>query len=197
MLPDWPVPKRAINKLIRRHMHARAYGASFVGLLRPQRIFEGHALSIRRADGVVEQSDFHLVSGEANVPVEAIKSGRLENIVDALMPVSTEMGKTIAKLMYQTIESGVKSVGNELYAGGKPITAELILDVYEKIFVDFDANGRPQWPAFIWHPSLFDRLRAEHARIDNEPALAQRLAEITERKREEWRAREASRILVG
>ncbi len=178
-------------------MQQRAQGMSIVGEVPQQPVFEGHALSIRRADGVVDQSDFHLASGEANVPVEAIKSGRLEDMINALMPVSTEIGAAVAKSMYQTIEAGVKSVGNELNAGGKPITAELILDALDKVLVDFDADGRPRWPTIVIHPALSDHLKAEEARFGSEPALAQRLAEITERKREEWRAREASRVLVG
>jgi len=113
------------------------------------------------------------------------------------MPVSTEIGAKMAKHMFQTIEAGVKSVGNELSAGGKPITAELILDALDKVLVDFDADGQPQWPTIVVHPSLSDRLKAEDARFGSEPALAQRFAEIIERKREEWRAREASRVLVG
>jgi hypothetical protein len=196
MLPDWPIPKQAIFKIIRRLMQARARGMSVVGGAPQQPVFEGHALSIRRADGVVDQSDFHLASGEANIPVEAVKSGRLEDMVNALMPVSTEIGAAMAKSMYQTIEAGVKSVGNELNAGGKPITAELILDALERVLVDFD-DGQPKWPTIVIHPALSDRLKAEEARFDSEPALAQRLAEITERKRGEWRAREASRVLVG
>jgi hypothetical protein len=196
MLPDWPIPKQAIFKVIRRSMQARARGMSMVREARQQPVFEGHALSIRRADGVVDQSDFHSASGEANVPVEAIKSGRLEDIINALMPVSTEIGATMAKSMYRTIEAGIKSVGNELNAGGKPITAELILDALDKVLVDFDVDGRPQLTISI-HPSLSDRLKAEDARFESEPALAQRFAEIIERKREEWRAREASRVLVG
>jgi hypothetical protein len=197
MLPDWPIPKQAIFKVIRRLMQARARGMSVVGKVRQQPVFEGHALSIRRADGVVDQSDFHLASGDAIVPVEAIKSGRLEDVVNALMPVSTEIGAKMAKHMFQTIEAGVKSVGNELSAGGKPITAELILDALDKVLVDFDADGQPQWPTIVIPPSLSDRLKAEDARFGSEPALAQRFAEIIERKREEWRAREASRVLVG
>jgi hypothetical protein len=197
MLPDWPIPKQAISKVIRRLMQKRARDMSIVGMARCQPVFEGHALSIRRADGVVDQSDLHLASGEANVPVEAIKSGRLEDIVNALMPVSAEIGATMAKHMFQTIEAGVKSVGNELSAGGKPITAELILDALDRILVDFDANEQPEWPTFAGPLSLSDRVQAECARLESEPALVRRLAEITNRKREEWRAREASRVLVG
>jgi hypothetical protein len=197
MLPDWPIPKQAIFKVIKRLMQKRAHGMSIVDNVPHQPVFEGHALSIRRADGVVDQSDFHLASGAANVPVEAIKSGRLEDVLNALMPVSTEAGAAMAKYIYQTIEAGVKSVGNELSAGGKPMTAELILDALDKVLVDFDADGQPKWPTIVVHPSLSDRLKAEDARFGSEPALAQRFAEITERKREQWRAREASRVLVG
>src|SRR5262249_54993065 len=109
-----------------------------------QPVFEGHALSIRRADGVVEQSDFHLASSEANVPVEAIKSGRLDDVLNALMPVSTEICATMVKSMYLMIKACAKSGRNDLDAGRNHITADLILAVFDKILVDFDANGQPQ-----------------------------------------------------
>lgn len=124
MLPDWPIPKMAIAGVIRRSVQARAAGMSIVGQLPCRLTFEGNAQSIHRADGSTQQSDFWRATGKVNVPVEAIKSGQLGEVIDALTPTSTELGGTMAKFVNETIEAGVKSVGNDINADGKPITAE-------------------------------------------------------------------------
>jgi hypothetical protein len=178
-------------------MQAHAHGMSIVGIISHKPVFEGHANSIQRADGTVEESDFHSASGEAIVPVEAIKSGSLEAVFTALLPVSTQVGASMAMSMYDTIEAGIRSVGNEVNAAGKPLTADLILDAFEKVLVDFDENGLPRWPTMVVHPSQTAHLQAELARAESDSALVERLRKITERKREEWHAREASRVLVG
>jgi hypothetical protein len=197
MLPDWPRPKWTIYKFMNRIMQERAHAMSIANMVSQKPVFEGHANSIRRADGVVETADFHSATGEATIPVDAIKSGDIHKVMAALLPVSDQVGASMAKSMFDTIEAGVRSVGNEIDAGGKPMTAEVILEMFERIMVDFDENGQPKWPTVVHHPSQNARLLTELTRLEADPVLAQRFADITDRKREEWRAREAGRILVG
>jgi len=197
MLPDWPVPKQALSVLINRMMKAQAHGMSMAGMIPHKPVFEGHGNSIRREDGDFEESDFTVTSGEAAIPIDAIKSGNLQEVLNALRPISVQVGTNIAKSMFAKIEAGIRSVGNDVDCGGKPLTAERILDAFEKVWVNFDDEGQAKWPTLVIPPSQSEHLQTQLARLDSDPALAERFARITELKREEWRVREASRVLVG
>ena len=57
------------------------------------------------------------------------------------------------------------------------MSAELILDAWEKVHIDFECDGRPQWPTIMIHPSQQARLIAELSRLDADPELRGRREE--------------------
>jgi hypothetical protein len=99
--------------------------------------------------------------------------------------------------LLETLEAGTRRVGNVIDGEGKPISAEKILDLFDKIAISFDPNGRPQMPTGLAGGAQAEAYRVQLARIDTEPALKARMKQIIDRKREEWRAGEAHRVLVG
>jgi hypothetical protein len=112
-------------------------------------------------------------------------------------PMSETLAGTTSRTMLKVVEERTRAVGNEIDGGGRPLSAELILDAWEKVQIDFDSDGGPQWPTIVVHPTQKDRLIAELSRLDFDLELRRRREALLTRKREEWRAREASRILVG
>jgi len=82
-------------------------------------------------------------------------------------------------------------------ARGKKLDAELILEVLETIQLEFYPDGRPH--ELHTFGALFtpERLKAVDEEFQRNPELKKRQDELMARKREEWRAREADRKLVG
>jgi hypothetical protein len=112
-------------------------------------------------------------------------------------PIIETLAGAASQTMFKVMEEGTRAVGNEINADGQPLTAELILEGWEKIHIDFDTAGQPQWPTMVIGPMLQDRMITELTRLDSDPDLRRRRDTLLMQKREEWRAREASRILVG
>jgi len=108
-----------------------------------------------------------------------------------------EMAAAQAQHFYQTMSEGVEKAGNTIDGGGQPLTAELFLQAMEKIWIDFNADSSPQMPEVHISPNQTDNVKRMIERLESEPHLKRRFDQIMLKKREEWRAREADRKLVG
>jgi hypothetical protein len=95
------------------------------------------------------------------------------------------------------MSEGVQKVGNTIDGGGQRFSAELFLQVIEKIWIEFTADGSPQMPTVHISPNQTDDVKRTIERLESEPELKKRFDAIMIKKREEWRAREADRKLVG
>ena len=82
-------------------------------------------------------------------------------------------------------------------AKGKKLDAELFLQMLETIQLEFYPDGRPHELHVVGGLFSPERLKAVDEEFQNNPELQERHNELIARKREEWRAREASRKLVG
>ena len=82
-------------------------------------------------------------------------------------------------------------------AKGKKLDAELVLQMLETIQLEFYPDGRPHELHVVGGLFSPERLKAVDEEFQNNPELQERHNELIARKREEWRAREASRKLVG
>ncbi len=82
-------------------------------------------------------------------------------------------------------------------AKGRKLDAEMILQALEKIQIEFYPDGRPHELHTIGGLFSEERLKAVEQEFQNNPELPKRYDELMARKKEEWRAREASRKLVG
>ena len=78
--------------------------------------------------------------------------------------------------------------------GGKPLSVNSLFEVLEKIDRDFDEAGNPNELSVVAHP---ERLSSISKVISQAEADPNRYQAIMERKKEEWRARESNRKLVG
>ena len=82
-------------------------------------------------------------------------------------------------------------------AKGKKLDAELILKMLETIQLEFYPDGRPHALHVVGGLFTPERLKAVDEEFQSNPELQKRRDELMARKREEWRAREADRKLVG
>jgi hypothetical protein len=63
--------------------------------------------------------------------------------------------------------------------------------------IDFNADGTAQFPEMHIHPDLSNAARMAFEELEKNPGLNQQFRRMISEKREEWRAREADRKLVG
>jgi hypothetical protein len=74
---------------------------------------------------------------------------------------------------------------------------ESVLKMFEKIRMMFDDAGNPIGLSVVLAPEMAEQWASVQKQIDGDPALQQRFNDLFDRKRGEWRDREAARKLVG
>jgi hypothetical protein len=82
-------------------------------------------------------------------------------------------------------------------AKGKKLDAELILQMFETIQLEFNDDGSMQPLHVIGALFTPEHLAAAEKQMVDSPELSKRYEELIARKKEEWSAREADRKLVG
>ena len=115
-------------------------------------------------------------------------NAKLEEIAEIIIRES-------AKRFFKKIEETSERMATSMDAGGKPVSANLLLDMTERMQTDFTSDGSPLG-SWIVHPDMLPAMKKASEEIENDPALKRRQAEILERQREAWIARESNRKLA-
>ena len=198
MIPDFPVLKEELNRAITRFMRERfKFHQGPLSDVPQGRVFEGRRNVIVRQDGSVDETKMREVSAATRIAADEMRELHLPKLLEKLDAAAQEMAATQARHFYEMMSEGVQKVGNTVDGGGQRFSAELFLEAIEKIWIEFNADGSPQMPTVHISPNQADDVKRMIERHENEPALKKRFDAIMMKKREEWRAREADRKLVG
>jgi len=95
------------------------------------------------------------------------------------------------RMMYRSIDTVTALTGNVVSSKGKPLTADMILDMIEKTEMRFDANGELINQSFIAGPDMIKEL----ASIKSTPEQEERHNQIIEQKKKEFYAKKRYRRL--
>jgi hypothetical protein len=198
MLPDFPVLKSELNGAITRfmRMRARVHQGPLAEVPRGL-VFEGHANVIIREDGSEDITRMFEASSELRIPTDEIRELHLPVLLQKLDKSAHDIVAAQAKHFYETLAEGTEKAGTALDAKGGRLTVELFLRMIETILIDFKADGSPEMPVVHINPAQEEDVKAMIRRLETEPELKKRYDAIMMKKREEWRAREADRKLVG
>jgi hypothetical protein len=192
MLPDFLALK---FELLKEQSYAVTHNRSGEPLLSQIASYihhEGKGFILLREDGTQETSDYRLMSGEIRIDLKDIQKKGEAAIDEALNPANKEINETQRKALFETLNRTVPSHD----AGGRPISAELILEMWESMDFSFDENGNWQRPTIVINPIQAPRLTKELKRMETEPNLIQRFEELLAQKKRDWDDREANRKLV-
>lgn len=198
MLPDYPDVKNDLGAKLQDFLQKRMrihLGA--LDDIRSFQYFEGDQHSITREDGDTEVSPFHRMTSEISIDKAELPKISLDEALKRLDDVAADMARQHANLVYGTISEAVNKVGNVVDAKGKGMTAALIIETLEKLHIDFDECGQPQLPQMHIHPDMEEALSKALRQLEETPHMRNQYQAVIEQKREVWRAREASRRLVG
>ncbi|MRR05774.1 MAG: hypothetical protein EG828_02345 [Deltaproteobacteria bacterium] len=198
MLPDLPRMKKDIAELFQIIFKNRlnAY-LGVVGEVPRYIIKEGANPVTLRPDDSRDETKLQAASAETNFSIEEIPRLSVEQRIAKLDDAAREMASQISSHAFATINEAVDKVGNVVDAKGKPFSPEAVFEVLEKIQLDFDEDGKHKEITVVIPPALSDRARETLVQLHSDPKLSLRYQELIEKKREEWRAREAARKLVG
>ncbi|MBZ5612472.1 MAG: hypothetical protein LAO23_00585 [Acidobacteriia bacterium] len=198
MLPDFPKVKNSIHKAQIRSLYAEIdKHAPVISQVKQTRQHEGDKSAIRDQDGKLRTSAFKTIGSRLEIAANLGSEEMKEQAKNKLQELALNLAQQSEKMMFSAVEEATSEVGNALDARGKPFHMSMLLDMLEKMQIDFDQNNNPIMPTLVLHPDMLQAIQTKIVEWENDPGLKRRKKEILSRKREEWRDRESNRKLVG
>jgi hypothetical protein len=197
MFPDFPKAKKAIHKHLMDFFHQRIHfhSGSLVKEIPKRVIQEGSGQVMKYADGTIHESALSSIRAESG-PVHPEKI--IEN-PDEVYRIFDEMAKEVAiqqsKLIIEGISDVTEKIGNTIKTKGA-ITPESILEMFEKITIDFNPDGTPKMPTIYAGDLMMKELPKVFQSISSDPLLEKRFQDIMDNQKLRWYDRAANRKLV-
>jgi hypothetical protein len=198
LLPDFPELKAELDNYLRvklrRKMDARD---SVVSQVRQYTQHEGLLQQYKQLgpDGKVVEEGFEVLSTEFNTTIAEIPTLIGNNLEKKLDEIAEKTAANLAAAFYKRVGKACQEVGNSVNAGGKPLSAEMLLQMMDRVEMEFDETGKPT-TALVFHPNMTESFKKVAEQIENDPQLKRRADAILAGKREAWAARESNRKLA-
>lgn len=197
MLPYFPniVEKRArLNRdLLDRLVKQKAPMLSGIAA---HFIHEGAHTDIVREDGSTDRTKIQTLSGE--IEQKKVKRSDFNDLTirSKMEEMAKQFAEGMSRNLIETLSESADKVGNVVDGKGQPLSPDTILEALDRIEIEFNSDGSYDPPSIIVSPEQAERLSRMAGGAD---AAAQeaRLSKIMERKRSEYRLREAGRVLAG
>lgn len=198
MLPDLPGLKRDIQRLLDRYLQTQVDARIGVFKESPKHtIHEGNRMRTVRGNGSIDESELKEASANMSLNFDDVPRLTLEEQLTKINDIADQMARQISEHLFGTLNAILDKVGQVVDQKGRPLDAEGIFAVLEKLQLDFDEGGKHNEISIVMLPALAPKVKQVFEQIMSEPLLRQRYEEIIMRKRMEWRDREAARKLVG
>ncbi len=198
MLPDLPGLKKDLQEALNAHLRNKAHKKLGVwGTIPRVHIHEGNRMRTARADGSVEDSGFKQASAEVLVKRSEVPDLTPEARLAMIDKMADDMARQVSKNLYESLNATLHGTGQTVNTGGKPLSLDVFFQTLEKMHIEFDSEGEPTGLQMVIHPDMAPLLKRLEEEFQSDPELQGRHRELMDRKRMEWRAREAARKLVG
>lgn len=198
MLPDHPALRDEIGRFLNRYLRlkVRQHSGPFAQV-QQSIIHEGRGSSIVRETGREDNTKIRSVSAEFRIDYDEVERLTLRDVMQRFDQLAQSIAEQQKPLFYEEIRSAAENVGNVMDAKGAKLSAEIILDTLEKIWIEFDKEGNPKLPTIIVPSSMQNAVKEISDEFNRDPSLRAKHRQILERKKREFNDRETSRTLVG
>lgn len=194
MLPAMPDLERRRERANLDRIHALARGMSpFVREVRSHIQHEGSAASLQRSSGETEAVEMHEIGASLVVRGRPLAGYDNRVLNGMLEDAATQLARGMDEMVRRTMDQVTEKTGNVVDGQGGPMTADLFLEAMATMDHRFDRTGKWLPPTVIGPAAALETLLSSGE--DREGW--KRLEAILEGKRDEFRRREAARILVG
>jgi hypothetical protein len=196
MLPDYSETKRLFGRFFQTYIRRKARAISPFADVQTRYLHEGRGMKVVRADQSESNTKTQQLSSMMKITFDEIPELTLEKAIAKYDELILDMVRKQTGFALERLSEDIPA-SQSVDAKGKKLDAELILQMLETMQLEFYPDGRPQELHVIGGLLTPERLNAVDEEFQNNPELRKRHNELMDRKREEWRAREANRKLVG
>jgi hypothetical protein len=196
MLPDFPALKAEIERAISAKLRRRVdTGDPVLAQLRTLMHREGGQVRYEQQGCGTVQEGFENIGAHFEVRITDVPALVGEKLDAKLEEMAQELISQSAKIFFKKVGEACQKAGTSIDVGGQPLSPEMLLDMERSAQMEFGPDGKPTH-SFVIHPDMLPAVKKVAEQIENDPELKRRHAEILERQREAWAARENNRKLV-
>jgi hypothetical protein len=153
-------------------------------------------MKVVRGDQSESKSDLRQISTQLEIKIDEIENLTLDKVIQKHDVMIADMVSKQANFIRERMSSELPE-SQSINTKGKKLSAELILEIKDKMQVAFNPDGTPRQIFLDGHLFTPAAMAAVEQELQNSPELQKRHEDLMARKWEEWRAREADRKLVG
>lgn len=148
--------------------------------------------AIYRSEDKKLETPMRLLSSTVSRTVEDVNNFNLEKVCTDIYDLAQELLADIKKMMFKTLTQVTDFTGNVVNGKGKGLSHEMLIELLEKIHIDFDQEGNPMLPTMVMSPDMaknFAKLKSQ------ESLYKTRYEEIINQKRKAYYAEKGCRRL--
>lgn len=164
-----------------------------LGMIARHAQFEGAGHAIERHDDTVSETKMASVTGEVTLSTDMpLVDFTPAELLKQLAALAQQMARGTTENLLSEINRETAAVGNVVDAGGQPPSEDLLIEIFSRMEHTFDEAGR-------WRPpTLFTGGNMKALQdIQSSESFQRRLDDILRQKRDDFRRREADRVLAG
>ncbi|MGQ0834886.1 MAG: hypothetical protein ACT4O5_08205 [Gammaproteobacteria bacterium] len=196
MLPDFPETKRLFSRFFQAHMRVKLRQISPYSMVQTRYLHEGRMMQVMRPDDTQSQSELVQLSSPIEMKFDEIETLTLQKVLEKYDAVVTDMVRKQVGLVRERMSAEIPE-SQAVDARGRKLDADLVMETLEKMQIEFYPDGTPHELLLDGPPFARERMTAIEKEISESPELKRKFDDMMARKKEQWRAREASRKLVG
>jgi hypothetical protein len=137
MLPDFPDLKSDLAEHLDEFVRARIdFHLGALSQIKRVRYFEGRGWTLNYSSGETHDSEMQLTEEELSLSVEEIPNLTFDDMLTKLDEFAKRLAEKQAVRAYQRISEIIEKFGNSVDAKGRPLTAELILEMFNQVHID-------------------------------------------------------------
>jgi hypothetical protein len=196
MLPDFPVLKTEIQKIILAKLRQRIDTSdSVLSQIKRFTQHEGTEMRYEQHGGEIVQEGFEKIGTQFEITIADVPTLVGEKLDAKLEEIAQEVISQSAKAFFKKLGESCEKVGTSIDARGEPVSAEMLLEMMSTVQMEFGPDGKPTM-SFVIHPDMVPAAKKVGEQIENDPELKRKHEEIIARQREAWAARESNRKLA-
>jgi hypothetical protein len=196
MLPDFPALKAEVLKIVLAKLRRRVdTGDPVLSQVKRFKQHEGEQMRYEQYGGGIEEMGFEKIGAEFSVQISDVPTLIGEKLDAKMEELAQRLIAKSAQAFFKKIGESCQKAGTSLDARGQPVSPELFLDMISAVQLEFGPDGKPT-QSFVIHPDMLPAVKKVAEQIENDPELKRRHAEILERQRDAWAARESNRKLA-
>lgn len=196
MLPEFPRTASEILKYALMRMTKRRIELDPITNIGIQTVaHEGAGFSYEQMGTGIVEDTYHEFALPVEVMLSEVPTLIGKNFEDKLERLAEAQGKMMTDFVYSRLDASLKQAGTSVDAGGKPLSKEALLEMFDRMDIDFDHSGNPE---FEWHsgPGMAEYMAAQWKEWEQDRDFMAKYKMLMDRKREAFLDRESHRKLV-